>query len=97
MRLRAVDPDGDLSAGGTELLEESAVRPDPQVLLCDFHLRRENKRLSHCKCAQSKHNEITVRCRSNPTYSTQVPRARSGVQTEEKPRYSNHVVLNKRL
>lgn len=43
MRLGAVDPYGDLGAGGTKLLEESAVSPDPQVLLCDLHLRRENE------------------------------------------------------
>lgn len=38
MRLGAVNSDGDLSAGGTELLEEAAVRPDPQVLLRYLHL-----------------------------------------------------------
>lgn len=43
MRLGAVDPYGDLSAGGTKLLEESAVSPDPEVLLGDLHLRRENE------------------------------------------------------
>lgn len=43
MRLGAVDPYGDLSAGGTKLLEESAVSPDPQVLLCDLHLGTENE------------------------------------------------------
>lgn len=39
MGLCAVDPYGDLSAGGTKFLEESAVSPDPEVLLCDLHLR----------------------------------------------------------
>lgn len=36
--LRAVDADGNLRAGGAELLEEAAVRPDPQVVLRDLHL-----------------------------------------------------------
>lgn len=39
MRLGPVDPDGYLSAGGAKFLEESAVGPDPQVLLCDLHLK----------------------------------------------------------
>lgn len=38
MRLSAIDPDGDLSAGGAELLEEATIRPDPQVLLRYLHL-----------------------------------------------------------
>lgn len=38
--LGPVDPDGDLSTGGAEFLEESAVSADPQVLLCDFHLKQ---------------------------------------------------------
>lgn len=38
MRLSAIDPDGDLSAGRTELLEEAAICPDPQVLLRYLHL-----------------------------------------------------------
>lgn len=38
MRLGAIDPDGDLSAGGTKLLEESAISPDPQILLRYLHL-----------------------------------------------------------
>lgn len=38
MRLGAIDPDGDLSAGRTELLEEATVRADPQVVLRDLHL-----------------------------------------------------------
>lgn len=38
MRLGAIDADGDLSARGTELLEESAVSSDPQVLLRYLHL-----------------------------------------------------------
>lgn len=38
MRLCAIDPDGDLSAGRTELLEEAAICPDPQVLLRYLHL-----------------------------------------------------------
>lgn len=33
------DADGDLGAGGAELLEEAAVRADPQVALGDFHLQ----------------------------------------------------------
>lgn len=39
-----VDPDGDLSTGGAELLEQSAVGTDPQVLLCDFHLKQTRMR-----------------------------------------------------
>ena len=43
MGLGAVNPDGDLRAGGTKLLEESAIGPDPQVLLCDLHLGMEGE------------------------------------------------------
>lgn len=39
MRLGAIDPDGDLCAGGAQLLEEPAVGPDPQILLGYLHLR----------------------------------------------------------
>lgn len=38
MRLRPVNPDGNLRAGGAELLEEAAVRPDPEVIFSDLHL-----------------------------------------------------------
>lgn len=38
VRLRPVNPDGNLRAGGAELLEEAAVCPDPQVVLSDLHL-----------------------------------------------------------
>lgn len=38
MRLGAIDADGDLSARGTELLEEPAISSDPQVLLRYLHL-----------------------------------------------------------
>lgn len=38
MRLRPVNPDGNLRTGGAELLEEAAVRPDPQVIFGDLHL-----------------------------------------------------------
>lgn len=37
--LRSVDADGDLGAGGAELLEEAAIGADPQVVLGDLHLR----------------------------------------------------------
>ena len=39
MALCPVDANGDLGAGGAELLEEAAVRADPQVALGDFHLQ----------------------------------------------------------
>lgn len=42
MSLCPVDADGNVSIGGAQLLIESAVGADPQVILCDFHL--ENKR-----------------------------------------------------
>lgn len=93
MRLGAVDPDGDLSAGGAELLEESAVSPDPQVLLCDLHLRRRRRiRISSLTQTTDSLSSVDVR-----TYSTQVPRARRGVQTQEQPGDGDHVVLHKRL
>lgn len=43
VRFCPVDPDGDLSTGGAEFLEQSAVGTDPQVLLCDFHLKQSVK------------------------------------------------------
>lgn len=43
MRLSAVDPNGNFSTGRTKFLEESAVSPDPQIFLCDFHLRMEKE------------------------------------------------------
>lgn len=41
MGLGAVDPDGNVSGGGAELLIEASVRADPQVILTDLHLGRE--------------------------------------------------------
>ena len=38
MRLCPVNPDGNLRARGAELLEEAAVRPDPQIIFGDLHL-----------------------------------------------------------
>ena len=40
MALGPVDADGDLGAGGAQLLEEAAVGADPQVVLCDLHLEQ---------------------------------------------------------
>lgn len=69
MRLCAVDADGDLSAGGTELLEESAVRPDPQVLLGDLHLKDQwTPRSLHGRFL--KHADLLLR---GSTHSAQVP------------------------
>ena len=41
--LGAVDAYWNLSTGGAQLLEQSAVRPDPQVLLCHLHLWKEQE------------------------------------------------------
>lgn len=41
MGLCPIDPDRNFSAGGAELLEQSAVSADPQILLFYFHLERE--------------------------------------------------------
>lgn len=38
MRFSPVDANWDLSAGRAQLLEETSVCPDPQVILSDFHL-----------------------------------------------------------
>lgn len=46
MTLCPVDADGDLGAGGAELLEEAAVRADPQVALGDFHLQGRSPELA---------------------------------------------------
>lgn len=57
VRLCAIDPDGDLGAGGAELLEEAAVCPDPQVLLRYLHLgargnvKQAGKKLTHREAA----------------------------------------------
>lgn len=90
MRLCAVDADGDLGAGGTELLEESAVSPDPQILFGDLHLRRTE----NTDGADSTKGSGGT---GAPTHSAQVPRAGRGVQAEEQPRDADHVVLNERL
>lgn len=99
VRLGAVDPDGDLSAGGTKFLEESAISPDPQVLLCDLHLKRENKDQggSHFTVILSKLTNPLFRGGRIAAYSTQIPRTRRGIQTKKQPRNCDHVVLNKRL
>lgn len=47
MQLRPVNADGDLSAGGAELLEEAPVGPDPQVVLRDLHLGMNSNCLQH--------------------------------------------------
>lgn len=96
MRLGAVDADGDLGAGGAELLEQSAVSPDPQVLLRYLHLRA---RTTHRLTLRASLHKVTENNDSamSRTYGTQVARARSGVQAEKQPRYGNHVVLNERL
>lgn len=93
VRLGPVDTDGDLCAGRTKLLEESAVRPDPQVLLRDFHLRTEINQL-----LSSAHYYYFLTITSSVlTYNTQVTRARSGVQTKKKSCNGDHVVLHKWL
>lgn len=43
VRFGPVDPNGNLCAGRAELLEEAAVRPDPQVIFSDLHLARSGK------------------------------------------------------
>lgn len=43
VRLRPVNPDGNLCAGGAELLEEAAICPDPQVVFSDLHLRNRGQ------------------------------------------------------
>ena len=99
MRLGAVDPDGDLGAGGAKFLKESAVGPDPQVLLCDLHLEESG----NDKPIDAHHTLVypdftKMACLdvgAFRTYNTQVPGARRGVQTKEKPCNSDHVVLNK--
>lgn len=41
--LSPVDAYWDVSSGGAEFLVEPAVGADPQVILCDFHLEKQNK------------------------------------------------------
>lgn len=62
MRLGAVDPYGDLSTGGTKLLEESAVSPDPQVLLCDLHLRRGKRNQVHTVTRSLTYSDTQIPC-----------------------------------
>lgn len=40
MGLCPIDPDRNFSTGGAELLEQSAIRADPQILLFYFHLEQ---------------------------------------------------------
>ena len=42
-QLCAVDADGDVAYRGAELLVQSAIRLDPQVLLRDGHLEEANR------------------------------------------------------
>lgn len=94
VRLRTVNADGDLSTGGTELLEESAVSPDPQVLFCDFHLRTG---VNHQVRFMMDRAIFLYSFILILTYNTQVTRARCGVQTKKKACDGDHVVLNKWL
>lgn len=93
MRLGAIDADGYLGARGTELLEESAISSDPQVLLRYLHLGARLN-VTHSKTFLKNGQLSSVKVLA---YSTQVARARRGVQAEEKPCNCNHVVFNKRL
>lgn len=52
VRLRPVNANGDLSTGGTELLEEAPVGADPQVVLCDLHLGMNSNCLQNQNSAQ---------------------------------------------
>lgn len=49
MRLRAVDPDGNFSTSGAELLEQSPICADPQIFLCYFHLESKTDMFSEGK------------------------------------------------
>ena len=79
VRLGAVNPDGDLRAGGAQFLKESSVSPDPQILLRDLHLRRESNDPvdSHLYESQDQTRDAIFY-----THNTQVPRAGRRVQTE---------------
>lgn len=46
VRLRAVDPDGNFSTTGAELLEQSPIRADPQISLGYFHLESKTEMYS---------------------------------------------------
>ncbi len=63
MCLGPVDADGNVSTGGAQFLVEPAVGADPQVILCDFHLKNKqhcNQHLSNFKVQSD--NRIEAAC-----------------------------------
>lgn len=55
MRFSAVDADGDVSCWWTQLLVETAISANPQILLCDLHLKATSGQYHH-KCSQFHHD-----------------------------------------
>lgn len=94
MALGAVDADGDLGAGGAQLLKEPPVRADPQVLLCDFHLERAAALSGGRPRAPPPR---PARPAGPVTHGAEVAGARRGVEAQQQPGDGDHVVLHEGL
>lgn len=75
MRLRPVNPDGNLRTGGAELLEEAAVRPDPEVIFGDLHLSNRGQTSTALRRAEPTEEHLGAGPALHTGSSVSIPKA----------------------
>lgn len=76
VRLCPVNPNGNLRTGGAELLEEAAVRPDPQVIFSDLHLsNRGQTSTTLCRAEKPAEEHPRAAPELHPSSAMSIPKA----------------------